>query len=108
MPSAGVNIILGGGDTGKTTVLEAIFSSPYLLQTSMVLAESDYWNRKVGAGFCIEAVVSLPPSCGVSNQAKPSWPWQWDGQNLSVPDMGDLPLLKMSGEAVYRVRVQGN
>jgi putative ATP-dependent endonuclease of OLD family len=105
-PSAGVNIILGGGDTGKTTVLEAI--SLLLSPTnSMVLAESDYWNRKVEKGFCIEGVISLPPSCGVSNQAKPSWPWQWDGQNLSVPDMGDLPLLKMSGEAVYRIQVRG-
>ena len=105
-PNAGVNIILGGGDTGKTTVLEAI--SLLLSPTnSMVIAESDYWDRKVGEGFCIEAVISLPPSCGISNQAKASWPWQWDGQNLSVPDMGDLPLLKVNGEAVYRIQVRG-
>ena len=43
-PSPTMNVILGGGDVGKTTILEAI---ALLLNPSnaVTISESDYWER---------------------------------------------------------------
>ena len=105
-PEAGVNVILGGGDTGKTTILEAI---ALLLHpsTSSVLTDADYWQRDVSRGFSIEGVFSLPASCGISEQSKHAWPWQWDGKNLSVPSPDGGPLFHASCTPVYVLRVRG-
>src|ERR1700682_231845 len=77
-PAPGLNVILGGGDVGKTTVLEAIalLLSP---TTYTVLSDADYWDRKSEEGFEIEAVMSLPDACGINQQAKQAWPWRWNG-----------------------------
>ena len=79
-----MNVILGGGDVGKTTILEAIalLLSPL---NSMVLAEADDWQRNADAGFTIRAAVSLSASSGIGQQAKFAWPWQWDGGNVISP-----------------------
>src|SRR5882672_12275282 len=63
-PGAGLNVILGGGDVGKTTVLEAI---GLLLNPSnaAVLSEADYYNRDSGAGFVIQGVFSLSTSADI-------------------------------------------
>ena len=55
-PEPGMNVILGGGDVGKTTVLEAIalLLSP---SNASVLSESDYWQRDSTQEFVIEAVM---------------------------------------------------
>jgi len=103
-PSRGVNVILGGGDVGKTTILEAIalLLSPVNPTT---LSDPDYHARDIEAGFSIEAVLSLPIGAGISIQMKPSWPWEWTGEEASVPTLeeGGTP----AGEPVYRVRVRG-
>jgi putative ATP-dependent endonuclease of OLD family len=54
-PAEGVNVIVGGGDVGKTTVLDAIamLLSP---TNTTVLSDADYFDRSVEAGFRIEAV----------------------------------------------------
>ena len=57
-PASGMNFILGGGDIGKTTIVEAI-SLLFSPSNSMVLSEADYWLRNVEAGFIIRAAVSL-------------------------------------------------
>lgn len=103
-PARGVNIILGGGDVGKSTILEAIalLLSPV---NPTNLFEPDYHDRHIEAGFCIEAVLSLPPGCGVSNQIKPSWPWEWTGDVASVPSLEAEG--KPASEPVYVVRVRG-
>ena len=71
-----MNVILSGGDVGKTTFLEAIalLLSP---SNSMVLAEADYWQRNADAGFTIRAAISLPASSDIGQQAKFAWPWQF-------------------------------
>ena len=58
-PAPGMNVMLGGGDVGKTTVLEAIglLLSP---SNAAVISESDYWQRDTTQGFVIEAVMALP------------------------------------------------
>ena len=59
-PSRGVNVILGGGDVGKTTILDAVAMLPSPTNPS-VLSDTDYLARDDSAGFVIEAVLLLPP-----------------------------------------------
>lgn len=72
-PTKGLNVIIGGGDVGKTTVLEAIalLLSP---TNAVTVLDTDYYMRKVDAGFVIEGVFTLSPESGISEQLKPSWP----------------------------------
>ncbi len=85
-PGKGVNILLGGGDVGKTTILEAI---ALLLNptNASTLSDADYWQRKYEDGFEIAAVMAIPLSCGIAEQRKSVWPWEWDGTTAKVPDM---------------------
>lgn len=103
-PANGVNVILGGGDVGKTTILDAIalLLSP---TNPTTLSDADYHARAVDAGFVIEAILSIPSNTGVNHQTKPSWPWQWDGKDISVPGIeGEIT----GGEPVYRFRLRGS
>ena len=107
-PGPGMNIILGGGDVGKTTILEAIalLLSP---SNATVVSESDYWQRDNTSEFVIEAVMSLPDATEISTQQNFSWPWAWGGENAVQPvvqDAGedDIP---EPVDPVYRVRVRG-
>lgn len=103
-PTKGVNVVLGGGDVGKTTILDAIglLFSPV---NPTNLSDTDYQARGVDAGFVIEAIVSLPMASGINDLLKPSWPWDWNGTDLSVPSIDDDS--KPTGEPVYRLRVRG-
>jgi len=103
-PANGVNVILGGGDVGKTTILDAIglLLSP---TNQTALADTDYYSREIDAGFSIETVMSLPPATGINNQNKHAWPWQWNGAEAVVPSTDDDS--KPAGEQVYRLRVRG-
>lgn len=103
-PAKGANLILGGGDAGKTTILDAIglLFSPV---NPSNLADTDYYARDIVAGFVIEAVVSLPSGSGVHDQFKPSWPWVWDCNAVSMPSVEDES--KVLGEPVYLLRVRG-
>ena len=81
-PTPGVNVILGGGDVGKTTVLEAIalLLSPTNAGT---ISDTDYYRRDVGACFAIDAVLSLPGDSGINDQVRAGW--QWNGIDAMVP-----------------------
>ena len=103
-PAKGVNVILGGGDVGKTTILDAVglLLSPVNPAT---LSDTDYHARKIEEGFVIEAVVALPPESKINNQVKPSWPWDWNGKEAVIPaDEGNGGT---KSEPVYRLRVCG-
>lgn len=106
-PTPGLNIILGGGDVGKTTILEAIalLLSP---TNNITISEADYLNRETALGFKISAVVSLPSASEVSQQQKFSWPWEWTGSEAVVPmsldSDDDLPAPK---DPVYCLHVRG-
>ncbi len=58
-PSPGVNVVLGGGDVGETTIADAIglLLSPV---NSSNFADADYFCRRIEDGFEIEAVMPLP------------------------------------------------
>jgi putative ATP-dependent endonuclease of OLD family len=103
-PTPGVNIILGGGDVGKTTILDAV---ALLLNptNSVLLSDADYFSRAAEEEFCIEAVMTLPASTGISHESKTSWPWEWDGKDLVVPDPDQPPTTP--SDPVYRIRVRG-
>lgn len=93
-PEAGMNIVLGGGDVGKSTVLEgiALLLSP---SNATVVSESDYWQRDSSKEFMIEAVMALPPATGISTQRNFSWPWGWDGKDAVAPPVSeddDMPV----------------
>jgi len=104
-PTQGVNVILGGGDVGKSTILEAIglLLSPV---NASVLADTDYYQRDISTGFLIEAIVALPESTSISDQTKHSWPWGWDGNDAFVPGIGEDAA--PAGEPVYWLRVRGS
>ena len=105
-PELGVNIILGGGDVGKTTILDAI---ALLLNPTnlMVLTDADYWHREVEKGFSVEAVMSLPEECGMNQQAKMAWPWEWDGNEPKLPKIDLESSSDKVIQPVYRLRVRG-
>ncbi len=105
-PHPGINVLLGGGDVGKTTVLEAI---ALLLNPSNapVVAESDYWQRDSTQEFVIEAVMALPADTGISTQRNFSWPWNWDGKDAVSPPASEDDDLPIPDDPVYRVRVRG-
>lgn len=102
LPNPHVNIILGGGDAGKTSILEAI---ALLLNpsTNYLLMDTDYWEREVEKEFVIEAVVALPDWVPINNQKKMNWPWHWDGKEVhpASPEEG------REGQNVYCFRVRG-
>ncbi|MEX1185817.1 MAG: AAA family ATPase [Gemmatimonadaceae bacterium] len=103
-PAKGVNLVLGGGDVGKSTILDAIglLLSP---TNAANLSDTDYHLRDVAAEFAIEAIMSLPLEGMVNQQVKPSWPWAWNGSTAVVPNIEDDG--STASEAVYRVRVRG-
>ena len=106
-PAPDTNLILGGGDAGKTTILEAValLLSP---SNSLVLSEADYWQRKVDAEFLIQAVIELPLSSEIAQQRKFTWPWEWDGSNAVVPTISDGDLFDHDNETpVYCIQVRG-
>lgn len=107
-PAPGMNIMLGGGDVGKSTILEAIalLLSP---SNALVLSEADYWRRKVEDEFVIQAVVSLPPSSEIGQQQKFAWPWEWDGNDAVRPanDDDEENGPTASGPPAYRLQVRG-
>ncbi|MGY3494393.1 hypothetical protein [Bradyrhizobium sp. USDA 4502] len=101
-PSAGINVLLGGGDSGKSTVLHAIallFSPTNAVQ----VLETDYFNRSTGEGFSIEAVVDIPPEVGIADFSS-LWPWEWNG---SVAVLPDPDAEKEPNHPVFRFRVRG-
>lgn len=106
LPAKGMNVILGGGDVGKTTVLEAIalLLSP---SNSPVISEADYWARDSTQEFVIEAVMTLPDTTGIGSQNTFAWPWAWNGQDAIVPPADGEGDLSTPGVPMYRVRVRG-
>jgi putative ATP-dependent endonuclease of OLD family len=103
-PARRVNVILGGGDVGKTTILDAVglLLSP---TNPTTLSDADYHDRDIEAGFVIEAVLALPPASGIDQQLKASWPWNWNGSDAVVPSTDGSG--QMKGDPVYRLRVRG-
>lgn len=102
-PAEGLNLILGGGDVGKTTILDAIalLLSP---TNPTTLTDFDYYDRAFVDGFVIDAVMSLPEVGGIQYRMKASWPWDWNGTE-AVPPTAEGE--ETFNDPVYCLRVQG-
>mgnify|MGYP003674678518 CR=1 FL=1 len=99
-PAPGLNLVLGGGDAGKTTVLDAIniLFSP---AASLAVTETDYWMRNLEHGFCIECVMQLGSEVDINNQSLMIYPWLWNGEEEVLPDPGSE---NDDGIEVYKFR----
>jgi putative ATP-dependent endonuclease of OLD family len=105
-PSSGVNLVLGGGDVGKSAILDAI--ALLLAPTNgSVLSDADYWQRNPEEEFSIEAVIRLPDGRGINTQSKPAWPWNWDGKDPQLPELTDDGQQSVD-DPVYRIRLRGS
>jgi putative ATP-dependent endonuclease of the OLD family len=104
-PTQGVNFILGGGDVGKTTILDAIalLLSP---TNPSVVPDTDYCGRTEKDGFVIDALLSLPPESNINQSLKPSWPWDWNGQEPTVPSI-EADTGSVHNDPVYWLQVTG-
>jgi putative ATP-dependent endonuclease of the OLD family len=103
-PARGMNVILGGGDVGKTSILDALalLLSPV---NPANLPDTDYLGRKVEDGFFIRAVMSLPPDSGIHDQMNIAWPWNWNGTEAVVPSLeGEVG---RANDPVYCIGVRG-
>ncbi|MBA8862445.1 putative ATP-dependent endonuclease of OLD family [Ochrobactrum anthropi] len=107
-PNAGLNVVLGGGDAGKTTILEAI---ALLLNpsNSTLLSDNDYWQRQRKDGFFIGAVISLPLESSITTQSRLIFPWEWDGTKACAPQESEEgEPVRPVGPPVYKVSVSGS
>jgi putative ATP-dependent endonuclease of OLD family len=104
-PGAGLNLILGGGDAGKTTILDAI--SLLLSPTNPTFVpDTDYFERNEEAGFVIDGVIKLPETITVNSHLKANWPWDWNGTDAIVPSIeGDSA--QACNDPVYWLQVTG-
>ena len=57
-PSPGMNVLVGPGDTCKSTILEAI-AALLTPASNVYLSEFDYFRRKTDNGFSIEAAIAV-------------------------------------------------
>lgn len=105
-PKKGVNVILGGGDLGKSTILDAV---ALLLSAtnSAIISEADFWRRDNSTEFQIEAVVAFTDLSEISTQTHFAWPWSWDGKQAVQPATSAEGVNEPPQHPVYRLRVRG-
>jgi putative ATP-dependent endonuclease of OLD family len=110
-PAAGLNVIVGPGDSCKSTILEAIGAllSP---APNMNISEFDYFRREIGKGFEIEAALAVGDGSILKTDKFPLPPlrgWK-EGLLTDLPDEGGaeaVMVCRLTGtpdqEAVYEV-----
>jgi putative ATP-dependent endonuclease of OLD family len=50
--------------------------------------------------------MSLPETCGINEQTKNAWPWEWDGKEPKLLKLDEGLPTPTNAEAVYRLRVR--
>jgi putative ATP-dependent endonuclease of OLD family len=113
-PRAGVNCLIGPGDSFKSTVLAAIslLLAPYPLGPC---SEFDFYRRRLADGFEIEAYIgSLDLAALGTDQRLPHlFGWEND-QPVALPERGAEPVLRcrVRGtpdlELVYELPIEGS
>jgi putative ATP-dependent endonuclease of the OLD family len=99
-PRPGINCLIGPGDVGKTTILEAVSraTSPAPYGPA---AEHDYFRRRTDDCFEIELVLGAL-SCELKGAFRPPALWGWQGPDKPLRD---API--DGAEEVLRVLVRG-
>lgn len=117
LPKDGINFVLGAGDTGKSTVLDAIalLLSP---QPSQAAVETDYHNMDPSQAFRVKAVIGhLSDEFMARVFPAPLWGWDATSQVLrSGPDeqhqIDPVVVIEVEGnsdlELVHRILPPGN
>lgn len=100
-PAPGLNVIVGPGDSCKSTILESIGAllSP---APNMNISEFDYFRREIDKGFVIEAALAVGDGTLLKTDRFPLPPlrgWR-DGQLTDLPD-------EHGAEAVIVCRLTG-
>lgn len=94
-PYAGLNVIVGAGDTCKSTILEAI-AVLFTPAPNFGLSEFDYYRRDSTKGFVIEAALAIGDGTALKGDKFPLPPlrgWK-DGELTDLPDEnGSEPIL---------------
>lgn len=99
-PRPGINCLVGPGDAGKTTVLEAIALLLYPRRPPLI-SEYAYYRRRLSEGFEIEAVIGgLTDAATGAMRLAPLRGWL-NGELHPLPDEG-------GAEAVLVARVTGS
>ena len=99
-PRPGINCLIGPGDAGKTTVLEAIGRALSPAPAGPA-SEHDYYRRKTEDGFELELVLGKL-SDELLGAFRPPALWGWQGPR---GEMLDAPV--MDAEPVMRLLVHG-
>ena len=77
-PAPGINCLIGPGDVGKTTILEAI-ATVLSGAPGRVASEHDYFNGEVSEGYTIEVLLGdLDDELLSAWPAAPLWTWWAD------------------------------
>src|SRR5713101_5292093 len=84
-PRPGINCLVGPGDAGKTTVLEAIALLLYPRRPPLI-SEYHYFRRRLAAGFEVEAVLGgLTDQVTGATRVPPLHGWL-NGELQPLPD----------------------
>jgi len=104
-PSPGLNLILGGGDVGKTSILDAIalLLSP---ANPNFVPDTDYFERNEDNSFVIDAVIKLANDSEIDDSLKAKWPWDWNGTDAVVPSV-ETDAAEACNDPVYWLQVTG-
>ena len=51
--------------------------------------------------------MSLPAQCGISQQKRSVWPWEWNGEDAVLPKVDEDATAAAESQPVYRMRVRG-
>lgn len=97
LPSTGVNVLLGRGDSGKTTVLSALG----LFQQRRQLTEFDYYKRRTADGFDVTLVVTGFARADLAAEKSQLPIRGWKNDTL-------LPLPEGDAESALVFRASGN
>jgi putative ATP-dependent endonuclease of OLD family len=101
LPAPGLNVIVGPGDSCKSTILEAIGAllSP---APNINISEFDYFRRNIDQGFEVEAVLAIGDGSILKADRFPPPPLRGrrEGQLTDLPDEG-------GAEAVMVCRLTG-
>jgi putative ATP-dependent endonuclease of the OLD family len=100
-PSPGINVVIGPGDAGKTSILDAV-ALVFSQTPSQAATEVDYKDLDTSTPFVIEAIVGeLSDELMAKCYPPPLWGWSPNNTLHEAPDED------LGYEPVLRVRVTG-